>query len=110
MSQQTGFFLQNRHDQISVQLARSKSLATNASFTDYAGNSKQILKIMEDKENKRVLNKCQDFHCTRIARQQSEAARTRSLTLQVKSQVKKRRQTQPYNDLILTFKHLKQPR
>jgi hypothetical protein len=28
---------------------------------------KQILKIMEDKENKRVLNKCPDFHCTRIA-------------------------------------------
>ena len=34
----------------------------------------------------------------------------RSLTLQGNSQVKKRRQIQPYIDLILTFKHLKQPR
>ena len=67
-------FLQNRNDQICVQLARSKSLATHASFTDYAGNGKQILKIMEDKENKRALNKCTDFHCTRIAWWQSEAA------------------------------------
>ena len=67
-------FLHHRHDQICVQLARSKSLATHASFTDYAGNGKQILMIMEDKENKRVLNKCLDFHCTRIACRQSEFA------------------------------------
>ena len=67
-------FLHHRHDQICVQLARSKSLATHASFTDYAGNGKQILMIMEDKENKRVLNKCLDFHCTRIACRQSEVA------------------------------------
>ena len=49
-------FLQNGLDRICAQLARSKSLATFASFTDYAGNGKQILKIMEAKENKRVLN------------------------------------------------------
>ena len=67
-------FLQNRHDHFCVQLVRSKSLATHASLTDYAGNGKQILKIMEDKENKRVLKKCPDFHSTRIAGRQSEAA------------------------------------
>ena len=50
------FYLQNVHDRICVQLASSKSLATNASFTDYPGNGKQILKIMEDKENKREKN------------------------------------------------------
>ena len=52
---------------------QGQSLATHASFTDYAGNGKQILKIMEDKENKRVLKKCPDFHSTRIAGRQSEA-------------------------------------
>ena len=64
-------FPQNGRDRICVQLARSKSLATHASFADYAGNGKQILKIMEDKENKREKNnaildrrlaKCPDFH------------------------------------------------
>ena len=53
-------FLQKRNDQIGVTLARSKSLATHVSFTDYTGNCKQILKIMEDKEDKRVLNECTD--------------------------------------------------
>ena len=77
-------FLQNRHDQICVQLARSKSLATHASFTDYAGNGKQILKIMEDKENKRVLNKYPCIHPDGLT-----TFVGRFFTLQVNSQVKK---------------------
>ena len=79
-------FLQNGHDQICVRLARSKSLATHTSFTDYAGNGKHILKIMEDKENKRVLNKYPDFHPDGLT-----TFGGRSLTLQVNGQVKKRR-------------------
>ena len=77
-------FLQNRHDQICVQLARSKSLAIHASFTDYSDNGNQILKIMEDKENKRVLNKYPGIHPDGLT-----TFGGRSLTLQENSQVKK---------------------
>ena len=82
----------------SVRLARSKSLATHTSFTDYAGNDKHILKIMEDTENKRVLKKYPDFHPDCLTTFGGS-----SLTLQVSGQVKKRRNTNNNNMITGIF-------